>query len=239
MSRMTEMEKYANSDVERWRINDMHEFGVDTRHFVIYLQGIEDERYEDDYGIMEPGVDYRMANRFIKNLHLLTGISAEKPITISMKTNGGDWYEGMAMHDAIVAVENPVTIINHTHARSMSSLIFQAANKRIMMPHSCYMMHQGTYAADGTWKSVKAEMKFSEATDIQMMNVYIDAIKRTSHSSMHKWSRPKILKWLRDGMDKTEEIYMLPDETIKAGFADGMWVDDVDATTYTDEQLAR
>ncbi len=237
MSRMSEEEKYANSDAERWRINDMHEFGLDTRHFVIYLQGIEDDRDDEQDG--EPGVEYRMANRFIKNLHILTGQDAERPITISMKTNGGDWYEGMAIHDAIVAVENPVTIINHTHARSMSSLIFQAANKRIMMPHSSYMMHKGTYETGGTWKSVVAELKFAEETDAQMMNVYIDAIKRTPHSSMHNWSRKRILKWLSDGMDATEEIYMLPDETIKAGFADGMWIDDEDATTYTDCQLAR
>ena len=237
MSRMSETEKYATSDAERWRINDMHEFGLDTRYFVIYLQGIEDDRDDDQDG--EPGVEYRMANRFIKNLHILTGINAEKPITISMKTNGGDWYEGMAIHDAIVAVENPVTIINHTHARSMSSLIFQAANKRIMMPHSSYMMHKGTYETDGTWKSVMTEVKFAEATELQMMNVYIDAIRRTPHSSMHKWGRKRILNWLNDEMDKTEEIYMSPDEAIKAGFADGMFINDEDVISYTDWQLAR
>ncbi len=237
MSRMSETEKYATSDAERWRINDMHEFGLDTRYFVIYLQGIEDDR--DDTQDGEPGVEYRMANRFIKNLHILTGINAEKPITISMKTNGGDWYEGMAIHDAIVAVENPVTIINHTHARSMSSLIFQAANKRVMMPHSSYMMHKGTYETGGTWKSVIAELKFAEATDKQMMDVYINAIKRTPHSSMHSWSRKRILKWLEDSMDATEEIYMSPEETIKAGFADGMFTNDEDVITYTDWQLAR
>jgi len=236
VSKMTETEKYASTDAERWRIHDIHEFGLDTRHFVIYLQGIEENPYDD---LDEPGVEYRMANRFIKNLDILQGIDAEKPITVSMKTNGGDWVEGMAMHDAMLAVPNPITILNYTHARSMSSLMFQAANKRIMMKHSTFMFHEGTFGVNGTWKQVKNEVRFAKETDIQMMNVYIDAIKRTAHSSMHHWSRKKILKWLKDEMDKTEEVYMLPDATIAAGFADGMWVDDEDVTTYTEEQLAR
>ena len=236
MSKMTEMERYANSDAERWRIHDMHEYGVDTRHFVIYLQGIEENPYED---CEEPGVEYRMANRFIKNLDILTGIDADKPITVSMKTNGGDWCEGMAMHDAMLQVSNPITIINYTHARSMSSLMFQAANKRIMMPHSTYMMHEGTFGVDGTWKQVKTEVRFAVETDHQMMDVYIDAIQRTPHSSMHTWSRKKILGWLKKSMDKSEEVYMLPEDAIKAGFADQLWISDEDVTTYTDWQLAR
>lgn len=236
MSKLTEEERYANSDPERWRIHDMHEYGVDTRHFVIYLQGIEDDPEE---GFTEPGVEFRMANRFIKNLHILVGISAEKPITVSMKTNGGIWEEGMAMYDAMLAAPNPITVINHTHARSMSSLVLQAANKRIMMPHSTFMLHEGTFAIDGTWKQVQTGVKFAQASHRQMMAVYTDAIKRTPHSSMHKWGRARILKWLRDELDMTEEVYMLPDETVKAGFADSMFVDDEDVVTYTDWQLAR
>lgn len=236
MSKMTEAEKYANSDQERWRIHDMHEYGVDVRHFVIYLQGIETDPYED---CVEPGVEYRMANRFIKNIHILTGIDSDKPITIFMKTNGGDWAEGMAMYDAIVAVENPVTIVNHTHARSMTSIIFQAANKRIMMAHSTFMFHEGTFGVDGTWKQVKTSVKFAKTTDKQMLDVYIDAIKRTPHSSMHSWSRGRISKWLKTSMDKTEEVYMLPEQAIKAGFADQMFIDDRDVTQYEPWQLAR
>ena len=236
MSKMTKMERYANSDAERWRIHDIHEFGLDTRHFVIYLQGIEENPYEDN---IEPGVEYRMANRFIKNLDILTGIEAEKPITVSMKTNGGDWTEGMAMHDAMLALTNPITILNYTHARSMSSLMFQAANKRIMMPHSTFMYHEGTFGVEGTWKQVKNEVSFAKATDKQMMDVYIDAIQRTPHSTMQSWSRKKILNYLKKNMDKTEEVYMLPEDAIKAGFADQMWVSDEDVTSYEPWQLAR
>ncbi len=128
MSQQPNTDKFAGTDAERNRVADMHDRGIDTRNFVIYLQGIEDPPNDVSE---EPGVEYRMANRFIKNLDILTGISAERPITISMKTGGGDWVEGMAIFDAVLATPNPVSIVSYTHARSMSSMILQAATKRI------------------------------------------------------------------------------------------------------------
>ena len=226
----------AYTEAERHRIHDIQEYGVDIKHFMIYVQGVEE--YPDP-DLLEPGVEYRMANRFIKNLDILTGIDADRPITISQKTNGGDWTEGMAMHDAILATPNPVSILNSTHARSMSSLFFQAANKRIMMPHSTFMFHEGTFGVDGTWKQVNTEMAFAQYADQQMMEVYIDAMKRSPHGKAKSWSRKRIHEWLKEQMNNKEEVYMLPAEAIKWGFADEMFLEWDFVTQYTPEQLHR
>lgn len=232
---MSNSDRYAGTDVERWRIHDIHEYGVDTRHFIIYLQGVEDNPYDDSH---EPGVEYRMANRLIKNLDILTGIDAERPITISMKTCGGSWEEGIAIHDAILATPNPITIINYTHARSMSSLILQAANKRVMMPHSTFMYHEGTYETSGTVKQVKTSIKFSAHSEQQMLEIYIDALKR-SPGMANKWSRTRIRNMLIKEMNDKEEVYMTPKETIEWGFADAVFTDWASVTEYSEQQLRR
>ena len=226
----------AQSDIERYRISDIHEHDVDTEHFMIYLQGVEEnpsEEYE------EPGVEYRMANRFIKNLDILTGINPDRPITVSMKTCGGDWYEGMAMHDAILTTPNPVSIINYTHARSMSSLIFQAANKRIMLPHSIFMYHEGSYAFDGTVKQARTDFGFYKDTTDKMTQIYTDAIKRTPNGKMHGWGRERIRKYLIKGMNDKEEVYLTAEDTVKQGFADEIFIDWPSVTTYEPWQLER
>lgn len=224
------------SEVVRNRLHDINEYGVDTKEFVIYLQGAEEWPTED---YIEPGVEYRMANRLIRNLDILMGISYDHPIIISMKTNGGDWAEGMAIYDAILAAPNPTTIVNYTHARSMSSIIFQAANKRVMMPHSTFMFHDGTLGVDGTLKQVYSSVDFAHTEDEKMMRVYVDALRRTPHGNMHEWSDRRIRTWLRKQMDTREDVYMTAEQAVEAGFADGIFTSWEDVTDYAPYQLTR
>lgn len=211
------------------RVHLIQAFGVDISNFRIYLQGIEDDTDEERE---EPGVEFRMANRFIKNLDILTGMDPDAPIIISMKTCGGYWEEGMAMYDAIKAAPNPVSIVNYTHARSMSSLIFQAADKRIMMPHSSFMFHEGTQWVGGTAKQVRSSMEFSKVADEQMLDVYVESLK-ASNGDAKKWSRKKIKDWLKAEMNNKEEVYMTPEQAIKMGFADTVFTSWADVTDYS------
>jgi len=221
---------------ERHRITDIHEYGVDTKNFVIYLQGVEEGAMEDGD---EPGVEYRMANRFIKNLDILTGQDDKFPIIISMKTCGGEVEEGMAMYDAIKAAPNPIVIVNYTHARSMSSIILQAANKRVMMPHSSFMVHMGDEAFFGTVKQVRTNLEWGKKFDADMFNAYVEAVKRSSHGKMYNWSRIKIEKWLREQMDAKEDVFFTAIEAIEYGFADEVFSTWESVTDFTPEQLAR
>ena len=63
----------------------------------------------------------------------------------------------MAIYQAIEACPNYVTILNYTHARSMSSLIFLAADWRAMLPYSTYMFHEGTWGFEGTVRQARTE----------------------------------------------------------------------------------
>ena len=113
-------------------IEDLHNFSIDVQAREVYLNSHIADCEE------ESGVDWRMATKFNKNIRLLTtGPLREQPVLIHMHTVGGNWEDGLAIYDIIKSCTSThITIIAYAHARSMSSIIFQAADTRIFMPNA-------------------------------------------------------------------------------------------------------
>lgn len=123
----------------------------------------------------ESGTDAQMAERIIKNLHILESQSAE-PITILLNNLGGDAYHGMAIFDAIKECRSHTTIRVYGQAMSMGSLILQAANERIITPNAVLMIHYGTW---GTHDHPKITYNFAEEGkrfDAKMERIFMDKI---------------------------------------------------------------
>lgn len=218
----------------------MLEGDLDLKSNHIYLFGIESYMYGvGAHEAYEPGVEFVMANRFIRNINLCMRVNAEVPLVIHMKTCGGDYTEGMAIYDAIRSFPWPVTIINYTHARSMSSLIFQACNKRVMMPNSYFMFHDGTFGMEGTVKQVRSAVRFEKkVADRTMLDIYAKSMKENGKLK-HK-TIAYIKKWLRNRMDKEEDVYLTAKEACEYGLADEIFDANWEKlTSYTDQQLER
>jgi len=226
-------------------LENIQQYGVDLHTNQIYLVSNDayiGEVYEpSDLGVNEPGVEFSMVTQFIMNLNILMRLNPGEPILIHMKTAGGLWEEGMAIYDIIKACPSPVTILSYTHARSMSSLIFLAANKRVMMPNSYFMAHDGTLAVSGTTKSSKSYVKFTDRQDEIMRDIYVEAMQYGEHAAKSdemKWA------WLRRQMDKKEEVYFTAEEAVQYGFCDEVFGANGDfdwrtLTQYTKEQIER
>ena len=90
---------------DNWN-SDVHSYGLDADNRIIYLQEKEDETDS-------PGVDYRMAQTFVRNINILQSAS-EDPITIYMQTLGGCWYSGMGIYDAIKFSRCKSTIVGYS-----------------------------------------------------------------------------------------------------------------------------
>lgn len=222
----------AKSEDPVWHL---HEYDIDLQSNHIYILGSETYATEDT---AEPGVEYRMANRFIKNMNLCMRVNPDRPIVCHLKTCGGDWTEGMAIYDAIKSCPFPVTVLNYTHARSMSSLIFQAANKRVMMPHSYFLFHEGTLGYEGTYKTVMSSVEFDKKGRESMVDIYEEVLKRGGQFS--KRSKKWIRNWINTQMDKKEDVYLDAKEAVKIGFADSVFDYNWEKLTeYTDEELSR
>ena len=205
--------------IEPNKINNFHHLDIDLDNLEIYLIGRE-EYVDEEYN--EPGVEYMMANRFIKNINLCHANSRDKnkykPILIHMKTNGGDWREGMAIYDAIKSIPNKVTIVVYTHARSMSSIILQAADRRIMMPHSSFMFHRGTWGYSGTVQEVESNWEFDKKDDNTMLDIYASRMKEKG--MLKGKSKTKIKEWLNDRMMRKTDVFLNADLAVRYGLAD-------------------
>ncbi len=201
---------------------EMHEWNVDVRGFQLFLVGKPIEYVADDKNRGEPGVEYQMATQLIKNLQILSDITKDRPILIHMKTCGGDWSEGMAIYDAIWACPNPVTILSYTHARSMSSIILQAADKRVLMPHSYFLFHEGDTGVFGTNKYFQSYAEWlKKAVDPTMLDIYVRALK--TKGKFKRQSPERIREMLQGLMDKKQDVYLTAQEAVEWGFADAVF----------------
>ena len=202
-------------------IEAVHSYNIDFINRAIYLVGEEGVGVEEE----EPGVTYLMASRFVKNLQILSQHNPD-PITIHMKTCGGFVVEGMAIYDAIRACPDrrttlfiyPITAYR-TFSGSRSSIIFQAGDCRIMMPNSYFMFHEGTIEISDTVKGVKSALAFdNKFHEPRTIEPYVIRMKQKGR---FKGEKPyKIRKWLKAQMDRKQEVYLTPEETVELGLAD-------------------
>lgn len=131
---------------------------------------------------------------------------------------GGDWNFGMAIYDAIRAYPAKATILAYGHARSMSSVILQAATKRVLMPHCSFMLHMGTYGDYGTQKEVESNMEFYKKTTPRMLEIYAAKMKERGELSKHTLTYIK--RWLKDRMNQKENVWLSAKQAVDYGLAD-------------------
>ena len=201
---------YNNNDI----LQDMHSYGACLQSRDVFLHnafGPDDEN---------PGVDYRMANVFLKNLRMLERKNSD-PIMIHMNSIGGSWTDGMVIYDAIQMSKCYISIIVYGQAESMSSIILQAADERLMTKNSYFMAHYGSSASEGDYLSSMNWMQYEKHICDTMLEIYASTCV-TGEFFKEKYVRPDIKKVknflskkLQDG-----DWYMTAEQSIYYGFAD-------------------
>ena len=194
-------------------LGDFHKYGVNLDSREIVLQSSPDN--QDD------GLDYISANIFIKNLLFLNNLN-HFPIVIHQCTCGGCWNYGMAIYDAILSSPSPVILIAYAHARSMSSIIPQAAKKRIIHPNADFLIHFGGAGFEGDARSFIAEGQKADEIDRRMIDIYSGRCVKGPFF-LKKYSRERVRKYLREQMNIRREWYMSPAEAVHMGFMDGIY----------------
>lgn len=199
-------------------IDHIHDYGIDIEKNEIFLFPREEYSYGGgEEALPEPGIEFSIANQFIRNLRILMSHS-EESILIHLKSCGGDWHEGLAIYQAILSCPNHVAILNYASARSMSSIIFLAADTRAMMPLSTFMIHTGNGVLTGTGTQIQTEFEEYRKADEIMLDIYIAALKESE--KFQGWTDKKIRNWLIKKMKEKEEVYFTAQEAIDHNFAD-------------------
>ena len=167
------MTRINKETLDRW-----FDYNVDVESRTIYMGSIQSDM---DF---ESGVNSSMAEYFIKGIHMLESKSVDS-ITIIMNNPGGDWYHGMAIYDAIKMSKCHCTIKVYGHAMSMGSIILQAADKRIMMPNSRFMIHFGYDGRSDHSKTVEKWADEGKRLSYDMENTYLDVMLEKEEKEGH------------------------------------------------------
>jgi ATP-dependent Clp protease protease subunit len=195
-------------------ISEIHNHHINHLSREIYLHGYVDA---DE----EPGVDYRMATSFIKNLHIL-GLQNSQNILVHMHTIGGNWSDGMAIFNSIRLSKSPVTIIGYAQASSMSGIVFQAADKRVLMPDCEIMIHHGSIALDDNTMAVKSAVDQNEKYCKRMLQIFAERAVMGAYFNERKYSVRKAMTFIDQKIKQNGDWYLMPDEAVYYGFADGI-----------------
>ena len=192
---------------------DLHNYGASLKFREIFLHN----HFVADDG--NPGVEYRMANTFIKNLNALDNIN-HNHILIHMQSVGGEWADGMAIYDAITNCQSYVSIVVYGQAESMSSIILQAADERIITPNSYFMIHYGSSDASGDYLNVQNLAKYEQAICDKMIDIYSQScIGGKFFKDKYGTNVSSVKKFLHRKL-KQGDWYLGSQESVLYGFTD-------------------
>ena len=192
--------------VNRDDFDKFHDYGLYLPTRTIYVGS---ESYYEDGN--ESGCDGHMAERFIKNMHILAAISGD-PIIVLANNIGGDEYHGFAMYDAIKTCPNHITVKVMGHAFSMGSIVLQAADVRLMSPTSRQMIHYGTWGCYDHAKTAQKHAQEGLKNDKWMEKMYLSKIQEKNPSFT-----ADELKGMLD-----HDTYFNAQESVAMGLADGV-----------------
>jgi ATP-dependent Clp protease, protease subunit len=196
-------------------IDDIHEYNIDTKNRCIYIHNFITGSDPDDANI-----DYRVANMFIKNINMLSALNSN-PITIYLSSFGGCHSNGLSIFDAIKFCKCKTILIGHGPVCSMSTIITQAADLRILYPNTEFLIHMGFNSIDGTPAQVSNHTKHMEIREDRISYIYAERMK--DGPMFQGKSVDSIKKYLERKLRDTPELYLYPDECVEWGLADGVF----------------
>ena len=196
------------------RLGDIHSYGLDVKNREIFLQNKEEAE--------NPGVDYRMSQMFLKNITVLER-NGDEPIIIYMQSEGGCWYSGMGIYDAIKQSRSKISIVAYNQVESMSSIIFQAADRRVLMPNCNFMCHFGSSELSGDFLSAQNFAMVDKLNMQNMVNIYADrCVKTGKYFKDRQDSLSKVKTYIKRKM-KDGDWYLTAEQAVFYGFADAVF----------------
>jgi ATP-dependent Clp protease protease subunit len=195
-------------------ISEIHDHHINHLNREIYLHGYVDAEEE-------PGVEYRMATSFVKNLHILEAQNAQN-ILVHMHTIGGNWSDGMAIFNAIRLSRAPVTILGYAQASSMSGIVFQAADKRVLMPDCDMMIHHGSIELNDNTMAVSSAVDQNNRFCRRMLEIFAQRAVDGKYFKDRKFSSRKVMNFMDAKIKQLSDWYLTAEEAVYYGFADGI-----------------
>ncbi|THF86873.1 ATP-dependent Clp protease proteolytic subunit [Deinococcus sp. KSM4-11] len=106
-------------------------------------------------------IESQMANSIVAQLLLLDSQNPEQEIQMYINCPGGEVYAGLAIYDTMRYIKAPVSTICVGIAMSMGSVLLMAGDKgkRLALPNSRIMIHQGSAGFRGNTPDLEVQAK--------------------------------------------------------------------------------
>ena len=121
-------------------------------------------------------IDKDQGEKVIRQLLLLEGLSATKPINLFIDSPGGDVDAGFAIFDMIRFVKPPVKILGMGLVASAAALVLLAVPKdrRFGLPNSHYLIHQPLSGIRGVATEIEIHARELEKTRERINKIIAD-----------------------------------------------------------------
>ncbi len=154
-------------------------------------------------------IESQMANTIVAQLLLLDSQNPEQEIQMYINCPGGEVYAGLAIYDTMRYIKAPVSTICVGIAMSMGSVLLMAGDKgkRMALPNSRIMIHQGSAGFRGNTPDLEVQAKEVLHLRDKLVSIY------------HKHTELPHDKLLRD-MER--DYFMSPQEAQQYGLIDSV-----------------
>lgn len=206
----------SNSNMIDMELQALHSYNVDIKNREVYLHS-----YMSDADV-EPGVDYRAAIVFEKNIRYLNLISNE-PILIHMHMPGGDWEDCMAIYDTIQKSKSKIAILAYGKVQSASSVILQSPNLRVIMPNANVLIHYGSISLDSEHsKAAASSLRWNEKECDKMIDIFVDRCMQSEMAREKNWKRMMAKKHIQSQLANQCDWILTAQEALHYGFVDAI-----------------
>lgn len=164
--------------------------------------------------LQEGESEAQRASRFIKSLMILDRLApnGDKDINVILNHEGGSVFDGIGIYDAIINTKNPVIMTVYGSAMSMGAIILQAADVRVLSPHSVVMIHHGHSGMEGHKRTVESWIDFSKEYDKKLDEILFNRIKE---------KKPKFTRKELDKLLNFDTIFTA-EQALEMGLADSI-----------------
>ncbi|WP_217611912.1 MULTISPECIES: ATP-dependent Clp protease proteolytic subunit [unclassified Deinococcus] len=154
-------------------------------------------------------IESQMANTIVAQLLLLDSQNPEQEIQMYINCPGGEVYAGLAIYDTMRYIKAPVSTICVGIAMSMGSVLLMAGDKgkRMALPNSRIMIHQGSAGFRGNTPDLEVQAKEVLHLRDKLVSIYHE------HTSL---PHDKLMR------DMERDYFMSPDEAMKYGLIDSV-----------------
>lgn len=194
----------------------IHDYNINVDKREIYLHS-----YFSQDDSTEPGVDYRSAIMFEKNLRYLNTLSLD-PILVHMHLPGGDWQDCLGIYDHLKNSKSPVCIVAYAKVESSSTVLLQAADLRILSENTNFLIHYGSISLDNEHKAALSTVQWSEKESDKMIDIFTERCMNSKIYKEKNWKRMMAKKHIITQLATKRDWILTADEAVNYGFADGI-----------------